>query len=137
MRVNGLKGVPRNCTIFGLPQGAVLSPLFFIIYVQDMTQEIPEEAKSNLSCYKFADDGTLMVFAENMQTCFDLMQLVCNSLSKWCIRNKLVVNCDRNKTEAIILKTSTSALNNDPNQQLMSLPKLRINGKEIEYVQKT
>ena len=137
LRVNGLKGVPRNCTIFGLPQGAVLSPLFFIIYVQDMTQEIPEEAKSNLSCYKFADDGTLMVLAENMQTCFDLMQLVCNSLSKWCIRNKLVVNCDRNKTEAIILKTSTSALNNDPNQQPMSLPKLRINGKEIEYVQKT
>ena len=78
----------------------MLSPLFFIIYVQDMTQEIPEEAKSNLSCYKFADDGTLlMVLAENMKTCFDLMQLVCNSLSKWCIRNKLVINCDRNKTK--------------------------------------
>ena len=37
----------------------------------------------------------------------------------------------------MILKTSTPALNSIHNQQLMSLPKLKINGKEIEYVEKT
>ena len=134
LRVNGFKGIPRRCTIFGLPQGAVLSPLFFILYVADMTEKIPETAKRSLCCYKFADDGTLMVSAANMQDCYNLMQSICDSLSQWCIKNKLVINCERNKTEVMILQTSART---SPHQQLITPPNLVINGKDIEYVKQT
>ena len=51
-------------------------------------------------------------------------------ISKWCFKNKLVVNCDTNKTEAIILKTAAYTEEQKPAE-------LCINGKSINYVQST
>ena len=130
LKVNNYKGEKRKCTIFGLPQGAVLSPLLFILYIADMTHNTPEEVKRYLSCYKFADDGTLMISFENISGCHEKLQMVCDHLSKWCIQNKLVVNCDTNKTEAIILKTAAYTEEQKPAE-------LCINGKRINYVQST
>ena len=36
LKINGKIGSPRNCTLIGLPQGAVISPVLFIIYVSDL-----------------------------------------------------------------------------------------------------
>ena len=58
------------------------------------------------------------------------MQSVCDQLSAWCIRNKLVINCDINKTEAIILKTAAH------NEDQMP-PELTINGQKVKYVKST
>ena len=130
LKVNQYKGNLKWCKLYGLPQGAVLSPLLFILFISDMVKNTPEEVKKYLNCYKFADDGTLMIALENINTCHGKMQELCDNLSDWCIRNKLVINCDVNKTEAIILKTK--AIKNKPQP-----PELQINGKAIRYVKNT
>ena len=83
-----------------------------------------------LSCYKFADDGTLMISHESMLECHRLMQLVCDYLSIWCIKNKIALNYQINKTEAMILKTTNESTTH-------RIPELRINGISIKYVRST
>jgi len=58
------------------------------------------------------------------------MQKLCDHLSQWCINNKLVINCDVNKTEAIILSTNNPTSHHTP-------PELIINNKTIRYVKQT
>ena len=130
LKVNGYVGKARPCLNFGLPQGSVLAPFLFILYVTDMLNDFPLELKTSVSCYKFADDGTLMVCHENLQECYRLMQDICNHLSIWCTKNKLAINCQPNKTEAMILKTTNSTNGH-------SIPELTISGKHIKYVKPT
>ncbi len=77
-----------------------------------------------MNCYKFADDGTIVAFHDDPNKCHELMQDICNHLEKWCIDNMLVLNCDKTKTEAILLKTGESQ------GQDMQFPKLRIEEKK-------
>ena len=130
LKVNKITGTSRYCSLYGLPQGSVIAPFLFILYISDMTDHIPKWLKKWLSCYKFADDGTLLITHHNMFKCYRLMQRLCNELSKWCAKNKMVINCDINKTEAIILHTGNKTSNNLP-------PELYIGEKTIKYVKST
>jgi hypothetical protein len=50
-------------------------------------------------------------------------------LTAWCHKNKLVINCEVNKTEAKILKTG-----GEPSSEEEQPPQLKINGQGIRYV---
>ena len=130
IKVNKFKGSIRSCVEFGLPQGSVIAPLLFILYITDMTDGMPVWLKKWFSCFKFADDGKFLVSHKEMYKCYRLMQRLCNELSKWCKKNKLKINCDVNKTEAIILKTCNKSYNKPP-------PDLNISNNKIRYVKST
>ena len=63
----------------GVPQGSVLGPLYFLLYVNDL----PDEVKS--CCKIFADDAKIYKYLQNLKD-FETIQNDLNKLCQWTIK---------------------------------------------------
>ena len=82
---------------YGVPQGSVLGPLLFIIYMNDL-QNVLKSANAIL----YADDSNLAITGDNVIRLFSDMRLEISKLIKWFHANKLTLNLT--KTQYILFK---------------------------------
>ena len=80
---------------YGVPQGSLLGPHLFKIYVDDLPDNITEGW-----LYMFADDTTACVVADNIDATIGKLNRMANEIQQWCSNSKLTANLD--KTEAMI-----------------------------------
>ena len=104
ININGLIGNLRQSAEYGLPQGSVISPVLFKLYVSDFIEELNQN--QDIVLYKFADDGTIKARANNSATCLELLEHILHCLQTWSKRWRMNVNCNRNKTELICFHTA-------------------------------
>ena len=104
LNINGLVGEMRLSSEYGLPQGSVLSPVLFKIFLMDFLTEFKQ--RLDISIFKFADDGTVKISADNSQSCVAAMNYVLECLHAWTRKWRMKVNCDKNKTEIICFHTA-------------------------------
>lgn len=104
LNVNGYKGEERDCEEYGLPQGSALSPVLFKIYVMDILDELKEN--SDISLFKFADDGTIKISSESTEKCVQELNKVISSLEQWTRKWRMIINCNKNKTEYLCFGTA-------------------------------
>ena len=74
----------------GVPQGSVLGPILFLIYINDIVN-VFTWAKTIL----FADDMTLYFTGSNNDIRFHLANQDLNKLHSWCLSNRLTINTDK------------------------------------------
>ena len=101
---------------YGVPQGSVLGPLLFLIYINDLHKAIKFSKTRH-----FADDTNLLINNSSLKQIKKDLNYDLRQLCKWLKANKISLNC--RKTELIIFR--------HPNKQLNYDLKTKIDGKKL------
>ena len=95
------RSTTMNKLTSGIPQGSVLGPLLFIIYVNDFPHCLNDS-----SCLFFADDTTILLSHKNTKCLFKKARNELLNIDNWLIANKLFLNSDKIKN--MLFKTPNS-----------------------------
>ena len=92
----------------GVPQGSNLSPLLFLIYVNDMLNLTHHQTNKSL----FADDAGQWAVSKNIDLAAEYPQRDLDKLARWCAKWRIKLN--PKKTKVIIFSESRSAIRAEP-----------------------
>ena len=90
VNVNGFLS-DKISPIAGVSQGSVLSPLLFLIYVNDLPN--PHHRQNSKS--QFADDTALRAASKNVQFVAKLLHRDLRKLAKWCAKWRIKLNPEK------------------------------------------
>ena len=108
--------------MYGVPQGSILGPLFFLCYINDITQIC-----NNTNILLYADDTVLYKAITDKERFLDMhnFQQDVNRLVLWCQRNRLSINVK--KTKLVFYPASQNAINDVNNI-------ISMQGTAVDYV---
>ena len=97
-----------KCTITcGVPQGSILGPLLFLIYVNDLPQCL-DKATARL----FADDTNLTASGKSLTDVESTMNSELANINEWLVANKLSLNVAKTEFMLIGCKQMLNSVNN-------------------------
>ena len=111
VNVNGFLS-DKISPVAGVPQGSVLSPLLFLVDVNDLPK--PHHRQNSKS--QFADDTALWAASKNVQFASKRLQNDLRKLAKWCAKWRIKLNHE--KTKVIIFSRSYLARKPEPTLKL-------------------
>jgi len=80
----------------GVPQGSILGPLLFLLYVNDMPQSV------DCDLLLYADDSCLIFSDTNIEKIEKKLNKDFNSICDWLVDNKLSIHLGDDKTKCIV-----------------------------------
>ncbi len=89
--VNGIKSGACSVTC-GIPQGSILGPLLFILYINDLPDYL-DVANVNL----YADDTAMLVSSRSQVDLMLMLRMELHTVSEWLRASKLTLNMEKTK----------------------------------------
>ena len=105
VRYAGYTSEPLQVTP-GVPEGSVIGPLLFVIYINDLLTSLPAN-----TVMAYADDVTLVAYGQSEAEAAGALQVLLNCVNEWSTRNALLVNTHKSKWMLIspVLKRSAAS----------------------------
>ena len=113
--INGFKSSLKNVN-FGVPQGSVLGPLLFLLYINDLSFSV-----KNSKVHHFADDTNLLCINESLKTLCKKVNYDLKGITNWLNANRISLNV--NKTEFVIFRSPRKCIDSKLN--------IKLNGKRL------
>ena len=104
----------------GVPQGSIMDLLLFLVYMNDL----PNELKSNAKL--FTDDTSLFTIVKDKQDSADVLNNDLSLISKWAFNWKMLFNPDTNKPVQEVLFFRKKKTQNHPNISLNNIQVERV-----------
>ena len=101
--VNNIKST-INTLQHGVPQGSILGPLLFIIYINDISA-----IDKTIDFILYADDANILISGSTIQEIFEKLQIFLPKLEDWVNINSLKLNTTKTK---YMIFSNTPAINN-------------------------
>ena len=120
IQINNEENTELETITCGVPQGLILGPLLFLLYVNDL-----KNASNLLDPIMYADDTNLFLTHKDISYLFETANLQLERINQWFISNKLSLNVSKTKCSFF---HKASKRDDIP----LLLPKLNINNSEIE-----
>ena len=89
--MNGVRSEMKKITV-GVPQGSILGPLLFLIYINDLPS-----ALTKMIAIMFADDTNLVIRGKDLKELSKILNSELSSLSDYFCANKLKLNAGKTK----------------------------------------
>ena len=86
------KQLDKSEIITGVPQGSILRPLFFIVFMNDMPMSI--RTVSNVDMYA---DNSATSACGNLQKFEQKLDNNLQRISNWCDENRMVIDVEQNE----------------------------------------
>ena len=99
----------------GVPQGSILGPLLFLIYINDL----PNELKSNAKL--FADDTSLFTIVKDKNKSANMLNNDLRRISKWAYNWKMLFNPDPSKPAQEVVFSRKKKLQSHPTISLNNI----------------
>ena len=107
--------------LFGVPQGSILVPILFIIFLSDLFY-----IYNDLDYANYADDTTTYVCRQNYAEAIEFLEPTINNIFAWLKKNGLLENSGKshflvNPYEKISLKILGSTIESSPSEELLGI----------------
>ena len=91
-----------NC---GVPQGSILRPLFFLLYINDIPQALP-----NTHTYLYVDDTSVFCQHKDVTEIENILNKEFANACDWFVDNKLSIHFGEDKTKCILFSRDENLL---------------------------
>lgn len=115
---------------YGVPQGSILGPLLFIIYVNDLPYSINQFARPVL----YADDTSILVTAKNLEDLHIKIDHIIHHITEWFAINGLTLNMEKTKIIKFCANYSQNNLLQNPpvNNTITEVTNTKFLGLELD-----